>query len=102
MKTTIVEKSAAALLICGAIKHKNRISFTYHEKQRIGEPQNCGVSPTGKELTRVHMVKGGSRSEQLFELSNMEHLEVLNEHFIIPGPNYTRNDSAMEVIYCQL
>jgi hypothetical protein len=102
METKITKKSPAALLICEAIIHKNRIRFIYHEKDRIGEPQSCGISTAGKEVARVHMVIGGSRPEQLFELTNMESLEVLNEHFSKPGPNYRPNDSAMMETYCQL
>ena len=76
--------------------------FYYHEKERIGEPQCCGISTAEKEVVRVHLLKGGSRPEQLFEVRQINSLEVLNEFFSKPGPNYKENDLAMKVIYCQL
>jgi hypothetical protein len=89
-------------IICEAIRQKQRIKFEYNEKLRVGEPQCCGQTSTGKDAVRVHLTFGGSRPEQLFELDKMMSVELLNEHFTKPGPNYKRNDSAMLKIYCQL
>jgi len=35
-------------------------------------------------------------------VSKISGLIALNVHFMKPGPNYKRNDSAMRTIYCQL
>lgn len=74
----------------------------YNDKLRIGEPQCCGVSTAGKEVARLHLLQGGSRPEQLFELAKMSSLILLNEHFTKPGPNYSKDDKAMKEIFCQL
>ena len=102
METFLVEMSQQAKMICEAIRSKRRMTFTYHEKERIAEPQCCGITTADKEAVRMHMVKGGSRPEQLFDVNQLKSLQVLDEHFLKPGPNYKKNDSAMKVIYCQL
>jgi hypothetical protein len=89
-------------LICSAIKNKQRIEFNYNDKRRVGEPQCCGISEAGNVVVRVHLIQGGSRPEQLFVVSKLRSLKVLNEHFERPGPNYKKNDSAMAEIFCQL
>ena len=96
------EKSSYAEILCNAIANKQRVIFYYHEKERIGEPQCCGISTAEKEVVRVNLIKGGSRPEQLFEIRQITSLELLNESFSKPGPNYKKNDLAMKVIYCQL
>ena len=102
MDAHTIEKSLYAQILCDAITNKQRISFYYHDKERVGEPQCCGISTTDKVVARVHLVKGGSRPEQLFEVRQISSLKVLDEFFYKPGPNYKENDSAMKVIYCQL
>lgn len=88
--------------ICRAIENRQRVQFIYNSKIRIAEPQCCGLGNRNNELARFHLIEGGSRPEQLFELSAIESLKVLDEHFTEPGPNYKRDDSAMKQIYCQL
>jgi hypothetical protein len=102
MNAPTIEKSLYAQILCDAITNKQRIIFYYHEKERIGEPQCCGISTADKEVVRVHLMKGGTRPEQLFEIRQMNSLKVLNEFFSKPGPNYKENDMAMKLIYCQL
>jgi O-acetyl-ADP-ribose deacetylase (regulator of RNase III) len=89
-------------LICDAITKKRQIQFVYNEKLRVVQPQCCGISTAGKIVLRAHLIKGGNRPEQLFELSKIKLLILLDEHFTEPGPNYNRNDSAMTDIFCQL
>ena len=89
-------------LFCSAITNRQRVSFRYHDKERIGEPQCCGISTTGKEVVRIHLVKGGQRPEQLFDIAQIKSLQIMNEYFSSPGPNYKHNDSAMKEIFCQL
>lgn len=89
-------------LLCNSIKEMRRIKFIYNEKERLGEPQCYGVSGAGKDVLRVYLIKGGSRPEQLFEVAKMKNLQLLEDKFSRPGPNYSRNDTAMKSIYCQL
>lgn len=89
-------------VIVDAINEKRRLSFTYHDKPRLVEPQCYGIGNTGKALLRVHQVRGGTQPEPLFEVSKIRDLVALDEHFTGPGPNYTRNDSAMKTIFARL
>ena|SRR2546430_2180583 len=95
-------KSVANEIIVEAINVKRRLSFTYHGKERIAEPQCYGVGTKGTELLRVHQIQGGSQREPLFDVSKIRDLVVLHQHFTKPGPNYKRNDTAMKIIFAQL
>ena len=85
-----------------AIVQRRRLAFTYHGKPRLAEPQCYGIGHRGTELLRVHQLRGGTQREPLFDVAKIENLFVLDETFTRPGPNYTKNDSAMKTIYAQL
>ena len=89
-------------LFCQAIEEKRRLRFNYHGVRRLVEPQCYGVGHRGTELLRVHQIRTGSQREPLFEVPKMKDVELLDDVFTKPGPNYKKNDSAMEIIYCQL
>lgn len=89
-------------LLVDAITNRRRLSFEYSGKLRIVEPQCYGVSTKGAELLRAHQLYGGEQQEPLFDVAKMQNLTVLDEHFIEPGPNYKKNDSAMTHIFAQL
>jgi hypothetical protein len=89
-------------IILDAIRSKRRLSFIYSDKKRVGEPQCYGVGTRGTELLRIHQIRGGSQPEPLFDVAKMQALTLLDETFDKPGPNYTKNDSAMRIIYAQL
>ena len=89
-------------IIANAIREKRRLRFTYNGKARLAEPQCYGVGTRGTELLRIHQLQGGSQREPLFDVSKMRDLIALDEHFLKPGPNYKKNDSAMVTIFCQL
>ena len=85
-----------------AIKRKQRLRFVYNGKPRLVEPQCYGIGARGTELLRAHQLRGGPQREPLFDVSKIIDLEVLNEAFHRPGPNYKKNDSAMKTILAQL
>jgi predicted DNA-binding transcriptional regulator YafY len=85
-----------------AIHDKRRLRFSYHGKTRLVEPQCHGLGRKGTELLRGHQLQGGTQREPLFNISEISELEVLDEHFDKPGPNYKKNDSAMVKIFSQL
>jgi predicted DNA-binding transcriptional regulator YafY len=89
-------------LLLTAIKHKQRLRFLYNGKPRLVEPQCYGIGTRGTELLRAHQLKGGPQREPLFDVSKIVDLQVLNEAFDGPGPNYTKNDSAMTAIFAEL
>jgi hypothetical protein len=90
-------------LICVAIGERRRISFSYHGRVRVAEPQCYGISTRDKETLRVFLIRGiSAQREPLFTVAEMQGLTLLQETFSRPGPNYKKNDSAMKVIFCQL
>lgn len=89
-------------VILEAIRGRRRLSFVYNGKARIVEPQRYGIGRKGTELLRAHQIRGGTQPEPLFDVEKMGGLAVLDQHFERPGPNYKRNDSAMETIWAQL
>jgi hypothetical protein len=84
-----------------AIKQKLRLACVYHGRPRIIEPQCYGVGHPGRELVRVHQIRGGTQAEPLFYATEIEDVRSIDT-FTKPGPNYRRDDSAMAVIFAQL
>lgn len=89
-------------LLVQAIRQRRRLRFSYNGKQRLAEPQCYGLGHRGTELLRVHQLAGGSQQEPLFDVAKMSGLTLLDETFDRPGPHYTRGDSAMRTIFCEL
>ncbi|MGH8215819.1 MAG: WYL domain-containing protein [Rhodanobacteraceae bacterium] len=85
-----------------AIREKRRLRFTYHGVTRLVEPQCHGIGHRGTELLRAHQLEGGTQAEPLFNVTKIGDLQMLDEHFEKPGPNYKRDDSAMQRIFAQL
>ena len=51
----------------------------------------------------MFLIEGISQQlEPLFTVAEMQGLELLDETFTRPGPNYKKNDSAMKLVFCQL
>ena len=72
-------------------------------RKRVGEPQCYGIGTRDKELLRVFLIEGITRErEPLFSVTGIEELELLDQTFKRPGPNYKKNDSAMKRIFCEL
>jgi hypothetical protein len=89
-------------ILIDAIHEKRRLVFDYNGKRRRVEPQCYGIGRRGTELLRVHQLQGGQEPEPLFDVLKIQNLEVLDEHFHNPGPNYKENDSSMTTIFAQL
>jgi Fic family protein len=90
-------------IFCDAIKNKQRIRFEYNGKTRVVEPQCYGIGTTGTELLRGYELSGNSKNaEKLYDLSKASSLELINEHFTSPAPNYRKSDSSMKTIFCEL
>lgn len=85
-----------------AIEQKRRLRFLYNGRARLVEPQCYGIGTRGTELLRVHQLQGGQEREPLFDVSRITGLQVLDEVFDRPGPNYKKDDSAMKTIFAQL
>ena len=89
-------------ILVAAIEHKRRLRFVYHGRTRLVEPQCYGLGARGTELLRAHQLQGGQQREPLFDVAKLADLEVLDQTFDRPGPNYKRDDSAMTSIFAQL
>jgi hypothetical protein len=89
-------------ILVDAIAQRRRLRFVYNGKPRLVEPQCYGIGTRGTELLRGHQLEGGTQREPLFDVAKIENLFVLDETFTRPGPNYTKNDSAMQRIHAQL
>jgi predicted DNA-binding transcriptional regulator YafY len=85
-----------------AIEERRRLRFVYNGRTRLVEPQCYGIGTRGTELLRVHQLHGGQEREPLFDVTKIADLQVLDEAFDRPGPNYKRDDSAMKTIFAQL
>jgi len=97
----IAEATHEALM--EAINERRRIRARYHGKERHAEPQCYGADAKGQRKVRLHELPAGSSpAEKIFNVAELEHLEVLDEHFDKPGPHYKMNDSAMAIIFAQL
>jgi hypothetical protein len=88
--------------IVHSIRQRRRLRFSYNGRIRLVEPQCYGIGRKGTELLRAHQLEGGKEPEPLFNVAKIANLEVLDESFTSPGPNYRKNDSAIEVIFAQL
>jgi hypothetical protein len=89
-------------ILVSAIEQKRRLRLRYDTRMRLVEPQCYGIGTSGSELLRVHQLRGGEAREPLFTVSKITDLEVLDEVFVRPGPNYKKDDSAMKIIFAQL
>lgn len=89
-------------MLVRAIEQKRRLRFLYNGKIRVVEPQCYGMGTRGTELLRAHQLQGGREREPLFDVARMADLEMLEEVFVRPGPNYKKDDSAMTSIFAQL
>lgn len=91
------------LVLVEAILRMRRVSFVYHGKPRLAEPQCYGLGHNDNELLRVYLVEGGgAQKEPLFSVREIQDLAIVDQRFANPGPNYTRNDSVMKTIFAQL
>jgi len=89
-------------VIIASIAAMRTLSFTYHGRRRLVEPQCLGFTATNTETLRGYQLSGGKVSEPLFAVAKMSDLVVLDEHFSKPGPNYKKGDSAMKTILAEL
>ena len=92
--------------ICTAIRSRNYLEFNYDGLPREIEPHAHGTSSTGKEIVRGFQTGGKSSSEplgwRLWNVAKMKSFSVSDSTFIGTRPGYTRSDSAMHPVHCEL
>jgi hypothetical protein len=92
--------------ICNAIRERRIIELRYHGYSRTVEPHSHGRDKNGDEIVRCYQISGGSESGErtgwkLLKVSEAFSLHITGDSFT-PRPKYSRNDKAMEYIFCQL
>ena len=92
--------------ICAAIEFKQLLVFSYDGLPRVIEPHAHGVSSTGKEVVRGFQTDGqssrGALGWQLWNVAKMDSLQVSESIFAKTRPGYTRGDSQMHPVHCEI
>ncbi len=93
--------------ICTAINKRRLLRFYYIPGWRTVEPHAHGESTQGHDLLRAFQTEGASASgehvnRKLFRVDLLSNLELLEETFSAPRPEYRRDNKQMARIYCQL
>ena len=88
--------------ICNAINSKQLITFIYHNKPRTVEPHTHGQDVKGHDALRAFQVGGGVDDWRTFHVDEIRNLSVSTQTFSNSRRGYTRGDSMMEIIYCEL
>jgi hypothetical protein len=94
-------------LICEAILRKRLLQFSYRNHTRIVEPHILGRETTANEILSAYLVGGYSESRKepywrSYFLSDLTHLEMLDQTFSAPREGYNPNDPKMVKVYCRL
>ncbi len=95
------------MTICDAIRDRRLIQFSYDGHQRVVIPAAYGRhASTGNEVLRGYQVRGTSSTRtpplwDLFLVTNMVGLTVLDETFVNDPPQYKRGDKHINVV-CEL
>ena len=96
-------------LICKAIKEMRRLKINYKgEGWRIIEPHCFGYDKRGCKKLRAYQVSGYSESGKsegwkLFNVDEIEEIEILDEHFDEPRPKYNPyGDKHIPNIICKI
>ncbi len=93
--------------LCEAIRSRQVVRFRYHAGLRTVEPYRYGRSVMGHDLLRAFQRHGQSKSGEsvgwkTFRVSEIEQLQLIGEHFESARPSYSRGESGMTEIYCQV
>jgi hypothetical protein len=96
------------ILIIEAIRKKQLIRFEYDFGVRIVEPYRYGRSVIGdKDLLRAYQLKNslkviGAEVWRLFDLSKMNHIEILPDFFSRIRQDYGYEDEAIMKTYAEI
>ena len=92
--------------MCAAIAGRHYLTFTYDGLPREIEPHAHGTSVTGKEVVRGFQTAGesssGSLGWRMWVVAKMEGLIVSSAAFEGVRPLYTRGDSQMHPVHCEI
>src|SRR6266480_4021336 len=94
-------------LICGAIRCKKLLQFSYGNRTRVVEPHILGRDSAGHDILSAYLVRGYSESRKqpswrFYLLSDVTLPAMLDETFSGPRKSYNPKDPRMLKIYCRL
>jgi predicted DNA-binding transcriptional regulator YafY len=93
-------------LLVTAIRERRRVRFVYNGFRRIAEPHLVGIHEAGEAILSAFQLEGESRSGVLpgwrtFILSEIEQLEVLDEHFTETRSGYNALAARMTEVFAR-
>ncbi|MDD4544545.1 MAG: hypothetical protein PHP27_01800 [Bacteroidales bacterium] len=93
-------------LIIQAIENKNIIQFYYKDDLRKVEPHCYGITRAGNEGLRAFEIESDSSSGtnrmKMYDLGKAIKIEVLEDTFMKPRPDYKKGDKGMSEIFVEL
>jgi predicted DNA-binding transcriptional regulator YafY len=87
--------------ICGAIRQRKLVRFSYDGKVRKVEPYCHGISIKEKEVLRGFQLEP-QEGWRLFACNKMIDLYVSDQNFDGDRKEYNPRDSEMRLVYCCL
>lgn len=93
--------------LCDAISNQRIVEFRYRNRKRVVEPHKVGITTKGNVVLSGYQ-SGGRGNEiyppdwGLYILGKMGSLNVTEQTFSGPRPNYSPTDKRMTRIYCRL
>jgi predicted DNA-binding transcriptional regulator YafY len=88
--------------ICDAISKKLLIEIIYDGQNRLIEPHAYGYDKLQHELLRAWQIQPAPSDWRTFRVDKSISISTTTTHFAGPRPDYSRDDKAMEHIYCQI
>jgi len=100
-------RAVTATRLCQAIQERRLVRFTYSGGQRTVEPHLLGVNQQGHTSLSAWFVSGVSESGtgpgwRLYLVDTMSEVELLDEQFTAPRPQYNPDDVRMRQILCRI
>lgn len=91
--------------IVSTINSKSLLSFNYHGVRRVVEPHTYGCDNNHVDKLSAWQISGKPQDNpdwRIYEIVDMQMLQVLDQHFASARQGYKRNDNRMKTIYAQL
>jgi predicted DNA-binding transcriptional regulator YafY len=94
-------------LISKAIQEMKLLEFYYDGFYRKVEPHTYGISKSGNEMLIAFQIRGGSKEGSFhnwkqFKVDKMERINILDQTFEKPRPDYIKGDKKIKLIFCEL
>jgi hypothetical protein len=81
--------------IIEAIENKRRITFSYHEKDRVVEIYLCGLNSKGQVLARGFEISPANSGLKLWRLEEMSNIKITETSFLFAHPQFKAKDGQI-------